>query len=145
MPFNSLLGAGREPRVAGTPSQVSISSSSMSLNAGASPPNVEVTANIEGEVQIFTIAVSVTPFRRDQTSTNAKLNIVLDGNTIATYQLPDSQSLADPVTWFVNETIPWTYLTRGSGSSATATLSADNGGTTGYIISTRIIINGIFV
>jgi len=143
MPYNPLWGVGREPRVAGTPSTTSINDNSLDLNAGASPPSQTLSAVIQGGIRVLSFAISIIPQQRDQTSTNARLVILLNNNLIASYQLPASQAAAGPVLWYINEIIPYDYTVAGQEVPFTVTISADNGGTTGYIMEVRIAAIGI--
>lgn len=144
MGFDEILGAGREPRVAGTPVTVSIVDTSFDLAAGASPASNTNSATIPSQVQIYAISVGLIQQTRDQTSTNARLRITIYNKLIVDYLLPTFNAAATPSEWAINEQIPFNYLVIGD-TPIVATLSADNGGTTGYIVEVRINVLGIEV
>jgi hypothetical protein len=144
MPLDPILGLGRDPRVAGTPVTVSISDSSFDLVAGASPASNTNSATIPSQVQIYAISVGLIQQTRDQTSTNARLRITIYNKLIVDYLLPTFNAAATPSEWAINELIPFNYLNIGE-TPLVATLSADNGGTTGYIIEVRINALGVEV
>lgn len=144
MPFDSILGVGREPRTAGTPVTVSIIDTSFDLAPGASPASNTNSATIPSQVQIYAISVGLIQQTRDQTSTNARLRITIYNKLIVDYLLPSFNAAATPSEWAINEIIPFNYLNIGE-TPIVATLSADNGGTTGYIVEVRINVLGIEV
>lgn len=144
MSLNLMWGVGREPRVAGTPVITTIDDSSFDLNAGATPPTNTNTANIPSQTQIVGVSVTCMQMDRTQTCVNGRLVIEIDGKLVASYIMPTINTAGDIPTWFVNEVIPFSYHVVGS-SILKATLSADNGGATGFIVVFKADAIGIAV
>lgn len=137
MGYNALWGLGRDPKYLQTPSTTSITDSSLDITSGASPPSNSDTVTIPSGVRVTNIQVTAKPQNRTQDSTNAKLIVTLNENVIATYFCPAVVTAGVDPNWQVNEIIPYNYDVY-DGAVLKVTLSADNGGTTGYIMEVDI-------
>lgn len=137
MVFNPLWGVGKEPKALRTPSITRLVDGSLDLNAGASPSPNTSSVTVPNGTQIVALSITLTPQDRSQGCTNGKLAITVDGNLISNYFTPTSQTAGVPPNWQVNEIIPFSYEVY-NGATLSATLSADNGGTTGYIMQVDV-------
>lgn len=142
MPFDPILGAGNQPRSTQTPVITQLSDASLDLASGASPASNTSSVTIPGNTRIYALSVTVNSPVRDQTCTNGVLAITIDGRLVVKYLTPTSVVASESSTWVINEIIPYSYDVY-NGAILSATLSADNGGTTGYILQVNINSIGV--
>lgn len=137
-------GVYRSPRYSAFPVNTTLNDSNFGITSGASPPGNSDTATIEPNVKIVSWVISLNPLKRDQTGTNVRFKVYLNENIVATYSLPDSQAVGDPVVWFVNDIVPYNFETNGV-TTIKAELTADNGGATGYVINYSVTAIGVAI
>lgn len=139
MPYDQVLGAGRTPRYAGTPSNAQISQS-VAWNTTTDT----YTASISSQTMIYGIAVSITP--RDSnattgTATRPQLSIFVDNSLVATYTLPPEGS--DASEWNVQDIVPYTKEIVGDGVLLKVTTIATAVGGNGYACNFVITALGV--
>lgn len=108
MPYDPVLGVGREPRVSGGIRAYTLATPTFVNNGGTdSEANTDSVA-IEPNMRIFTITIGVTP----DVGTNLycdrpKMGIFIDGQRVKEYIFPDySQSWYGPFTDVISVDIP---------------------------------------
>lgn len=146
MPFNEILGAGREPRSIPVLRKYTIDSTSGSGTGWTNATLVTDSFNIPDDgVQIFAMQITLRP--RDSNSTTGSavapnIAVKIDGNLIALYSLQNT--CADSQEWFVTEMVPYQYYIH-AGSIMSVEKNNTSVGGNGYQCNYSISLFGVLV
>lgn len=145
MPFDNLLGAGREPRA--IPILRKYSKDQTGTNMwGVSGQTETVSFPITDEaVQIFAFQVSISPTDSNGTTgsaVNPTFEIRIDGNTISKYSLP--QEGTDAALWTITEMVPYNFVAYGGANVQIVTTNSSVGGN-GYNCNWNVTAFGVLI
>lgn len=134
MPFDLLLGVGREPQVAGTRRSYDIPTQTFTLT----DLNLddEATVTVDGERMLYAVWISITPLGNATTrnALNPRAEVFIDNDLVATYTLV--ATIVQNSEWKVNEIVPYQKELWGQGHSLRIRVAIDDDTTgNGYALS----------
>lgn len=131
MPFDPLLGAGRDPSTAHTPVTVEIDGYDEDITV--SSPTSTKTATIPSRTRIVAIAVKITPRNTNQNAINPTFTVYINEQVVATYGCIPFTEAGVPNFWFIGDIIPYDLDVIGE-AVLKCVLNANDPGVTGYVI-----------
>jgi len=148
MSFNALWSVGREPKVSGVRVKYVIDSTgNTSWNAGAGTNNLTTFTIPDGNVQIYSMQITLRPINSNGTTGEAvspTIEINIDGFNIAKFTLPPT--CGDAQEWNIQEQIPYSYYVTTPNSHIFSVQKATTSvGGNGYQARYNIALFGVLV
>lgn len=140
MPYNPLLGAGREPQVRNSISTTRIKQDSTGLASASNFPGTTTTASLEPAQRVFAIQINIFPTSTGSSIDSARFRVSVDQYVIADYKLPNTDAWLNEI----QEIVPADVLTY-PGSLLKVEFGPELADATGYNIGFSVTALAITV
>lgn len=148
MPFDPVLGVGREPRVNPRPSSAFLPIVNFTFgNSTSSPKEETATFTVDGPHQIIALSIQLSPVGDDNgtISSDVETIISVDEKEIVRYRMPKT-SYVSAQDWLINDGFPFNFYLSGGNHILRAVHSRTSGPSGGtYVVQGGVTLQMVSI